>query len=70
MQTIYITKVEIANPPLFLKRTFRFASAEDSERFRASIAPDGPVKIVGFNIDHILSPEEALSEITKELEPL
>ena len=70
MQTIYTTKVQIANAPLLLERTFRFTSAVDSERFRHSIDPDGPVKIIGFNIDHILSPEEAMAEIVKEMEPI
>ena len=63
MKTIYTTKVKIANAPFSLERTFRFATIEESEKFRASIDPGGPVHIAGYNIDHLFTPEEALEEI-------
>ena len=64
MQMISKIKVAIAHGPFELERTFFFNTGEESAQFVQRL-PNG-VRRIGGNIDHVLTVEEALSELARE----
>lgn len=66
MKRIYKVHVKIAAPPLALHRTFLFNSEEERGAFIEEADKSDTVIVIGFGVDHLMIPTEAIAECERE----